>query len=154
MILNRINLCYWGLFKNNCFAEAKNNALHSNCFILCSFSSRKREIRHLHVVVVQRRQRNVQKMRNACAKLVSVSSTWCLSVRIRQSIRPDSVVSVGDNDWLGFFLFHKEDTERGRLLFWIEKKVRIVQWEDSAGPSCIGRPNSTSSKPEENKRRA
>ena len=54
--------------------------------------------------------------------VVSVSSTWCLSARIRQSIRPDLVVSVGDNDCLGFFLFHKEDTELGRLLFWMEKK--------------------------------
>ena len=54
--------------------------------------------------------------------VVSVSSTSCLSARIRQSIRPDSMVSVEDNDWLGFFLFHKEDTELGRLLFWIGKK--------------------------------
>ena len=32
-------------------------------------SSTKHEIRHFHVVVVQRRQRNVQKMRDARAKL-------------------------------------------------------------------------------------
>ena len=55
--------------------------------------------------------------------MVSVSGTWCLSVRIRQSIRPDSMVSVEDNDWLDFFVFHKEDTELGQLLFWMEKKM-------------------------------
>ena len=85
--------------------------------------------------------------------VVSVSSTWCLSARIRQSIRPDSVVSVGDNDCLGFFLFHKEDTELGRLLFWIEKKcqnslVRRQHWSQLHKPAY-----STSSKTEENKRR-
>ena len=85
--------------------------------------------------------------------VVNVSSTSCLSARIRQSIRPDSMVSVEDNDWLSFFLFHKEDTELGRLLFWIEKKcqnslVRRQHWSQLHKPAY-----STSSKTEENKRR-
>ena len=39
------------------------------CVALCS-SSKKSEIRHFHVVVMQWRQRNVQKKRDAPAKLV------------------------------------------------------------------------------------
>ena len=35
--------------------------------------------------------------------VVSVSSTWCLSVHIRQSIRRYSLVLVVDNDWFDFF---------------------------------------------------
>ena len=42
------------------------------CFVFPSAT--KREIRHFHVVVVQRRQRNVQKKRDARAKLLFCQS--------------------------------------------------------------------------------
>ena len=44
----------------------------SCCLVVLSLT--KREIRHFHVVVVQRRLRNVQKKRDARAKLLSVAT--------------------------------------------------------------------------------
>ena len=144
-------------FQRNTALQCWNNVvtIRNNVVTLCCAKNRRYEsscvTSPLHVVVVQGRQRNVQKRvmhaQSCCFPslnvlqfflplalpssssllklpyvVVNVSSTSCLSARIRQSIRPDSMVSVEDNDWLGFFLFHKEDTELGRLLFWIGKK--------------------------------
>ena len=75
----------------------------SRCFVFTS--STKREIRHFHVVVVQRRQRNVFKRRDARAKLLFCQYkglfTWSGGTR---------------SSGVGFFCFHTlRDTKQKKL---------------------------------------
>ena len=58
-----------------------------NCCLVFP-SSTKHEIRHFHVAVVQRRQRNVQKMRDARAKLFFCQSkpSWFFAVLVAVAV--------------------------------------------------------------------
>ena len=58
-----------------------------NCCLVFP-SSTKHEIRHFHVAVAQRRQRNVQKMRDARAKLFLCQSkpSWFFAVLVAVTV--------------------------------------------------------------------
>ena len=71
LILRMLPKFFWSWNLKDCIKVQKKK---KKVVVFCSPSSTKREIRKFHVVVVQRRQRNVQKKRDARAKLL-----FCLS---------------------------------------------------------------------------
>ena len=85
-------------------------------------SSTKREIRQFHVVVVQRLQRNVQKKRDARAKLLFA----CLNLSLKFSMPPSSslrklAIIITNNNTVNIFLnlviSYSATTETSSLLF-------------------------------------
>ena len=77
----------------------------SRCLVFTS--STKREIRHFHVVVVQRRQRNVQKKRDARAKLL-----FCQSQKPIAFCRLFVVVAIVVFFFFFFFISSKIHTKK------------------------------------------